>query len=183
MNQPKKKLKAESESENSPAWQQKVESVMKLQVKGHTVNEIIALTEIDERTVRRITKQEVFADGVQEIKQKITKEAFKGKVPVIKDIISRSLTAIQETLMTFENEDVRKEMLSRPADIQALTKVVSDLNNLLRLELGESTQNIAIKSNSYQETRVVLQELRKIDPVFDYPELPAPPKELPPPET
>ncbi len=155
-------------------WEQKVEAVMKWKVVGASVEEIIAKTGLGEVIVQRILREKTVGKAVKDIKTDIINAAFEEKVPVLKEIVGHSLHAIRESLKELADPEVRKVMLSRMSDISSLANTLKGINELLRLELGQSTQNIDIKSqkNSYQETRIVLQELSKKDPVFSYPELP-----------
>lgn len=56
-------------------------------------------------------------------------------------------------------------------EVKNLASIGVDLNEMLRLEMGQSTQNIEVVQYSYNETKVMLEDLKKIDPVFEYPEL------------
>lgn len=154
----------------NPEWEQKVETVSKLAIKGYTVNQIIAVTDLPDHVVRKILRDKRTKECITKVQDKITQAAFKHKVPMLKDIVDMSLTAIKESLEELKDPERRKEMLSRTGDLSALAKLATDLNALLRLELGQSTQNVETVSHSYQETKIILQELKKKDPVFEYPD-------------
>ncbi len=154
----------------NPDWENKIETVTKLAVKGFTISQIIAKTEFPDYVVRKILRDNRTKACIDKVQDKITQEAFRHKVPMLKEIVSMSLTAIKETLEDLKDPEVRKEMLSRPSDLAALSKIATDLNALLRLELGQSTQNVETISHNYQETKIILQDLKKKDPVFDYPD-------------
>jgi hypothetical protein len=153
--------------QQTPEWQKKVSTVMRLKEKGYDENQIQMVTQFEPIEVRRICNDESIAVTT-------ARENLKNKIPLIKDIVGMGLEAIKETLKTLQNPEVRANMLAKVSDVAALTKVITDLNTLLRLEQGQSTENISTVTRSYQETRMVLQELKKKDPVFDYPELPEP---------
>lgn len=158
---------------DNASWKNAVSMVMKCAVKDFTVDQTVALTEIDECVVRQIIKDETVKRGVQEIKDKIKEEAFKEKIPIIKEIMGLSLYAILETMREVsEDPELRRTVLSSAKDITTMTQAATNLNNLLRLDLGQSTENILIKNHTIQETQGILQELKIKDPVFDYPELP-----------
>ena len=160
-----KKPKLDKNWELAPEWQKKVHTVMNLKEKGFDEQQIQMVTQYEPIEVRRIVQDEKVALAV-------AKENFKSKIPVIKDIVGMGLDAIRETLKALGDPEVRATMLANVRDVATLTKVVTDLNTLLRLEQGQSTENISTVSHSFQETRMVLQDLKKKDPVFDYPELP-----------
>lgn len=143
---------------------------MKCKEKGMELNTIVALVGEDKSAVKRIIEDEEIAD-------ERARNTFTTKIPTINNIINLSLNAINATLKDMAVDDeLRQKMLSKVSDVALLVKAVESLNTLLRLELGKSTQNIEVK-NSYQQTRKVLQEIAKVDPVFEYPELPEPKKE------
>lgn len=153
---------------NNPLWEQKVETVMGWAVKGLTVNQIIAKTDLDDLTVRKILRDKRTKDCVEKAQHKILVAAFKHKVPMLRDIVDLSLTAIKESLEELKDPERRREMLGRVSDIASLAKLVTDLDGLLSKELGQVTATETI-SHNYQETKIILQELKKKDLVFDYP--------------
>ncbi len=157
--------KRRADWEKTPEWKRTVDRVLKCKEKGLEMDAIVAIVGEDKHAVKRIIEDEELAD-------ERAREEFERKIPTIQNIISLSLGAINNTLkdMTVDDE-LRKRMLGKVSDVSLLVKAVESLNTLLRLELGKSTQNIAVK-NSYQQTREVLQEIAKVDPVFDYPTLP-----------
>lgn len=146
-------------------------------MKEMPVDQIVALTQIPEQQVIRILREDQFKKGMSEIKKKVVKETFRDKVPILKEIVELSLSAIRDTLKELDTDEGRRALIQGTRDLQALSKVATDLNTLLRLELGESTANVVSISHSYQETRVAIQELQKMDPVFEYPEIPTPEKD------
>lgn len=162
-----RRLDAKKLSE-TPGWRDVVKKVQKLNASGMTEDAIFDVVRTDRHVIRKILKDEALAE-------KYAADVFAAKVPKIQEIISLSLESIHQTLKDIAtNEDVRREMIKRASDVGALVKAVTDLNTLLRLELGKSTQNVEVHNHSYQKTREAIQELKKVDPVFDYPELPEP---------
>lgn len=147
-------------------WQHKISTIMKLKGKGYNEFQIADMTSFPEMEVRRIFQDENVA--VQ-----IAKDNIKNKLPVIKDIIGMGLDAIREALIDMtSNPEIRAQVLSTPSQIQSLTRTIESLNNIARLEQDLSTQNVSQRTHTYETTRVALQELKKLDPIFDYPELP-----------
>ena len=148
--------------EETPEWRKTVDRVMKCRDKGLSLESIVAIVKEDKHAVKRIIEDDDIAQERAEL-------AFENKVPTINNIINLSLACINDTLKDMAAcEELRRRMLGRVSDISLLAKTVESLNMLLRLELGKSTQNVAVK-NSYQQTRQVLQEIAKVDPVFEYP--------------
>lgn len=154
-------------------WKKVVDRVLDLKERGKPIEYIVEKTRADVSIVRRILEDENFAEMR-------AKEVFERKVPVLQDILGLGLACLNTTLKEMANSDeVRKQYLGSVSDIHKLAATLKEVNTLIRLELGESTQNISLKqhtTHSYQDTRVAIQELKKIDPVFDYPELPSPPE-------
>lgn len=105
----------------------------------------------------------------EEINRDIIRATWEKKTPIMRDVVGMGLDLLRETLaeMTLDS-GLRRDMLGGMRDIQALSKVIADLNLLLRLEEGKSTQNVAV-NRSFQDTRHALQNLAKVDPVFSYP--------------
>ena len=153
--------------DRTPEWRTLVEKAFKLKEQGMDVEHIATTLKADPHAVMRILEDE------NEAKQYATR-TWNEKIPTIKNIIGLSLNALNETLKDIAVDDsLRKIMLAKVSDIAQLTKVVVDLNMLLRLELNQSTENKAIShQHSYEQTRVALQELKKVDPIFEYTALP-----------
>jgi len=158
-----KKRKPEVHWKETPEWQRNVRSVLKLKERGFELSQISAVSNLEIMTVNRIIEEE-------EVNQSIIKSIWSKKIPVMQDIVGMGLDGIRETLKDMSDPEVRRTMIGSVQDLTALTRVVESLNMLLRLEEGKSTANVANKyTHSYIETRAALQELSKVDPVFDYP--------------
>ncbi|OQB10444.1 MAG: hypothetical protein BWY21_00365 [Parcubacteria group bacterium ADurb.Bin216] len=155
---------------NTPEWKRKTKNILTLKAQGFEIDEIMAITETTAMEVRRVVEDEFIALTV-------ARQNFQEKIPLIKEIIGVGLDVIRDELRALLDPEVRAEKLKKITDVAAVSKLVSDLNTLLRLEQGQSTENIATSTKSYQETRHVIQELKRTDPVFDYPELPPSPNE------
>lgn len=154
------------DTERSRDWRLLVEKVQKCKEQGLPEHMIVNLVKTNTTIVKRILEDDKMADEA-------AREVFEKKIPTIKNIQMLSLGLINQTLKDMACDDeLRKTMISKISDLGVLTKVISDLNTLMRLDLGQSTQNVVVHQHSYQETRELLQELKKKDPVFDYPELP-----------
>lgn len=149
----------------TPEWQDQVHRVLKLKERGFDEQQTIEITQIAPMEVRKIIQEE-------RVNGAIIKKQWEEKVPLMRDIVGMGLNGIRETLKEMADPAVRKEMIRHVADLKALTGIVESLNLLLRLEEGKSTQNVLTVNRSYQETRTVLQNLAKVDPVFSYPQLP-----------
>jgi hypothetical protein len=154
-------------------WEQKIALVLKGKLAGMSVNQMIAQFEIPERTIIRIMAEDEFKKGMKRVEAEVVRETLKDKLASLEEVASLSLSQIIETLKEIkENPEYKALMITGVRDLAALGKLATDMNTLLRLELGKSTQNVSTVSRNYQETRVVLQDLKKKDPVFEYPELP-----------
>ena len=157
---------------DTPEWERNVSNVITLATKGYDVTQIALATKLSEVTVNNIINNRELKRVAKNVEKKIIKEVYKDKIPVLKDIVGLSLQALRESLMELGDPERRREVLSQAKDMSALAKLAADVNGLLRLELGESTHNIAAVTYNFQQTRHILQDLRKQDPVFDYPVLP-----------
>lgn len=106
----------------------------------------------------------------KKFQSEVKEEVLKDKVPILKEIVGTSLTAVQEYLVELGTNKERLHSLS-VSEMKGLADVAKSLNELLRLELGQSTQNVQVVQYSFNEAKVMLEDLRKIDPVFEYPAL------------
>lgn len=95
-------------------------------------------------------------------------QVYKDKAPVLENIVQLTLTNIQEFLVALSADEEKKRNLT-VRDIKDLATISTHLNEVLRLELGKSTQKVEVAQYSYNKVQVVLDDLRKIDPVFEYP--------------
>lgn len=149
----------------TPEWQDQVRKVLKLKETGFDVEQTVEITQLEPMRVRRILEEE-------EVNCEIIKKQWEEKVPLMRDIIGMGLNGIREVLKEMADPEIRSKMIRHVADLKALTGIVESLNILLRLEEGKSTQNVSTITRSYQDTRVVLEGLAKVDPVFSYPQIP-----------
>lgn len=151
-----------------PYWRKIVDQITLARRKGLTDEQIYLLVGVDKQIVHQIILAEEVAD-------RKAKKVFAEKVPVIQDIIGLSLSALCRTLKEMDQDDeLRRKMLGKASDVLTLTKAIEGLNTLLRLELNQATQNIAVKAShsvSLRETKAVLENMSKIDPVFSYPQI------------
>ena len=153
--------------QETPEWVEQVKRVKSLQEKGFAEDMIATLTEYPAIQVKRICEDENIAKAR-------AKENYLQKIPIMKEIIGMGLEGIREFLKELIlDPDKRKEAIKTVAQANTLKTLISDLEMLVRLEEGKSTANLAVQQNhNFQQTREAIQNLRKLDPVFDYPELP-----------
>lgn len=155
--------------QETETWRDSVTKVLKATEAGFDAEQIIQVTGIDPLVVRRVIEEEQ-AHG------QVAIQNFKNKIPLMKEIVGLGLDAIKASLIDMQDPEVRQNMLKRPADLSALTNVITGLNTLLRLEQNQSTENVAINTRSLQDTRMLLHQLKTMDPIFgdSYPEAPKP---------
>lgn len=154
--------------DETPEWRRTVHQVLRLSERGQSEEQIINKLKLDTHVVRRILEDD-------EIKDKYAKTLFDKKVPTIQQIIGSSLSVINHVMVNLVNDEYyRDTMVKNLNDVKMLKDLVKDLNILLRLEFNQSTQNVAVSGGGqkYEQTRVAIQELKKIDQVFEYPDLP-----------
>lgn len=162
---PAKKSLNSPKFRQTPEWRRQVKSVELLVQKGFDVDKICAITQLEHETVKRIIDE-------QEHNDEIIRKSWGEKVPVMRDIVGMSLNGLKETLKELSDPETRRQMIKSVGDMTALAKIIEGLNVLIRLETDQSTSNVAVvhkHKHTYQETRMVLQELAKTDPVFEYP--------------
>lgn len=156
----------------TPEWAMQVHQVLKLKERGFDDVQTVQITQIPHHTVKRIIEEE-------EVNSAIIKRQWGNKVPLMRDVVAMGLNGIHETMKLMANPENRKLMIKSMNDLSTLTKIVESLNMLLRLEEGKSTANVSNKvTHTVNETRAILQELSKVDPVFEYQIEGEKPKEL-----
>lgn len=120
--------------------------------------------------VRNVVDANELKPFVQEMQQRVAREVLVDKVPLLKEIAQTTLTAIKEFVGKLEDKKFRDRFITSVRDLKDLTAIVSDVGSMLRLELGQSTQNVEVKNQmSLDQTVAVLKELSTRDPVFEYP--------------
>ena len=146
------------------------ETVLQLYLSGtRNIRKLFDITEIPMPIIRAIISKAKAKQRADAIQDQIIEEVMEDKVPLLKDIVGLSLTHIKEFLS--ENPNAVPDNIQ---DAKALSSLAKDLNDLCRLESGLSTQNVEIVKYSITQTQHIFEELKQIDPVFEYPELPAP---------
>lgn len=167
----KKETKLNPNWQQTPEWVEQVKKVKSLQEKGYDEKFIATVTDYPAIEIKRICEDENIAKAR-------AKENYVQKIPIMKEIIGMGLEGIREFLKELIlDSDKRREAIKTVAQANTLKSLITDLEMLVRLEEGKTTANIAVahgEANSYQKTREAIQELKKVDKVFDYPELPEP---------
>lgn len=168
---PEPKPKVELNWQEKPEWRRKVDVVTNLKAKGFTEDAIANLSDVPAIEIKRIIEDE-------ETTRAIAKKNYGNQIPMMKEIIGMGLEAMSRQIKDLLLDDgLRKMVLLRASDMAAFNRVIQDLSMLVRLEEGKTTQNIGVGigvTKSYEKTREAIQQLKEVDPVFTYPELPAP---------
>lgn len=89
-----------------------------------------------------IDKRMAFA-AAKKAKEKFLDEVIGQKIPVLKHIVGLSLHTVKSFLVDIASDPERIKLLT-VAEIKQLASISTELNQMLRLELGEPTQNISI---------------------------------------
>lgn len=149
----------------SRSWE--IDRIIALNDAGLNIPQIAGKMRIKHSVVADIVKK----NNVEKGRDKIKKEVLRDKVTLLKDIVGQSLEVTKEYLDEMKDPEVRKIRMRTPSDMAQFALVATKLNEMLRVELGESTQNIAVVHYTVEQTRKILSDLKKTDPVFEYPEL------------
>lgn len=153
------------------------ESVMELYLRGTTdVLKISELTTLRPTQIRAIISTAKLRSRADVIQKEVSVEILAEKAPILKSIVGLNLSIIEEFLTKLHSDAEKKSNLTL-TDIKDLSTISKNTNEMLRLELGESTANVA-HVHTIQSTQVALDKLRTLDKVFDYPSLPAPEGEV-----
>lgn len=97
---------------------------------------------------------------------------YAEKLPLAKAIVGKSLTKVNQYLTTFTPESLQ--------DAKDLTKIATEMTSLIRLELGQPTEQIGIMTQTQKNVTVIVEELRNNDPFVDYAEESGQPTEADP---
>lgn len=126
------------------------------------------------KRVQEVVRKAQLREHAKEQRQELAIELYKEKIPLAEKVVGLSLKGLEEYLQNLL-ANPEKLLAMTPKDVSSLAAIATRLNELLRLELGKSTQNISVQvaQHSYEATIQALSKLRSIDPVFEYPELPA----------
>lgn len=122
-----------------------------LVAKNLGVQHSLVITELSKAAAQKEAKKqrEEYADYI-----------YSQKLPLAKSIVGKSLVEVDNFLTTFKPTTVQ--------EAKDLVKMATDMTTLLRLELGQSTQQIEIIHKTHKDVTVILEELRVTDPFMDY---------------
>lgn len=138
-----------------------------------SIHDVSDITGYKTSMVKAIVVQLEIRKLVRERNAQIKKEILQEKVPILKEIVGESLTAIRDYLVELNNNPILKQKcLKSVSDLRSLASVGKDLNEMLRLDLGQAT-TIERKEVqlSVDQTKQIFAELKANDPVFEYPEI------------
>lgn len=113
------------------------------------------------KKVDRAIRRKDIKNHAKQIRTKITEELFKEKIPMMKNIVGVSLHGILNFLKDFEPSTID--------EARALALVFKDIQMMLRLDMGQSTENIAVQhSGAYtiEQTQKLLVDLQTKDKIF-----------------
>lgn len=111
--------------------------------------------------VEKVAKKARLRELAKEQRAAIVQELYSDKMPLAKAIVGLSLKKLEDFLKKYEplSIDGAKE----------LKNIVVDINNLLRLESGKSTNNVDIHvTTQTKDAETILKELKVNDPFKDY---------------
>lgn len=116
-----------------------------------------------EETIADIVRRAHLKEEAKKQRREYADKIYGEKIPYAKKIAGLALRALSKYIETHPPESFE--------DAKTLSKIATDMNTLLRLELGESTHNIEIVHKTNKTVNVILEELRKNDPFVDYPQI------------
>lgn len=114
--------------------------------------------------VAKAVQKAKLKDEAKALRREIAEEVYKEKVPMMQDIVGLCLAKLKDFVSAIEPEEIETIQ-----DAKALKDIACDLNTMLRLELGQSTDNIAINAQAQytiEHTQKLLSDLRPKDPIF-----------------
>jgi len=151
-------------------WADRDRIIAEKYLQGCTKEDILIQTGFPVTIIEKAIKTYGLQKVIEDREKQITKRLLKEKVPVLKEIVNLALENTRTFLEELSDPEIRANRLKTIRDARDLSQIASDLNSLLRLELGQATQNVKHEVElSLDETKKVFDELRKVDKVFEYP--------------
>lgn len=144
---------------------------------GKRPSEIAEKRGINIEVVNSVIQRAQLKRKADNIKEDIKEVMFKDKVPVMEAIGDLGLVGLLEWMESYVGTGKHKKM--SVDDAQRFTNVIEKLHGMYRLQLGKSTQNIAVAiEHSNKTMEQLLEDLKKPseeggDPFVEYPEIPA----------
>ena len=167
-------LEVSNEKEIVAAYYQNRDAIItEKYLSGSNEEDIIKQTGFSAKIVRAVILRHGLEEAKEKRDKKLAQEVLKEKIPVLQAITRLSLNAVKDWLEeTVEDAALKAVRIANVRDVRALTSIAKELNEMLRLELGESTQNVKHDVEfSIDQTKKVLREIKSVDPIFDYPEI------------
>ena len=155
----------------------KEDEIIQLYLSGKKIPEICKETKASFRRVNTIVTKGRLEEKAKKFLKESAKAVLEEKIPLLKEIASLSLMNVRDFLGELSDPVKRSERLSTMKDARDLAAIASQLNEMLRLELGQSTSITETVSYSFEAIKVLLTDLSKVDPIFDYPKFLDGPKE------
>ena len=118
---------------------------------------------VTERAAERIIAKHFAKEEGKKQRREYADEIYKEKIPIAKAVVAMSL----DKLCAFVNNCTVETF----EDAKALSKIASDMNVLLRLELGQSTNNVEVITRTEKSVQTLLGELKEVDPFVNYTEI------------
>lgn len=113
--------------------------------------------------VFQIIKRSLLRKEAKKQRRDYADKIYEEKIPLAKSIVGKSLTKLDNFLTTYTPSNIE--------DAKGLAKIATDVTTLLRLELGQATQQVEIMHKTQRDVNVILHELKDNDPFVDYPDI------------
>ncbi len=114
-------------------------------------------------SIVKVLKTEFVKEEAKRQRREYADEIYKEKTPLVKSIVALALDKLNAFVETFNPLTID--------DAKGLSKIATDMNTLLRLELGQSTSNAEIVIKTEKSVQTILGELAEADPFVDYVEI------------
>lgn len=112
--------------------------------------------------VFQIVKKALLRKEAKKQRRDYADKIYGEKIPLAKSIVGKSLTKLDNFLTAYTPTNIE--------DAKGLAKIATDVTTLLRLELGQATQQVEIMHKTQRDVNVILHELKDNDPFVDYPD-------------
>lgn len=140
-------------------------------INGLTPKQIAGKNSVSEKVVRSIIAKVGLKSIAEEHRQELFSKTLQEKIPLLREVMGLTLLSLKDFLEALYSDEERKAALT-VKEAKDLSSIAKDLNEIIRLELGQSTQNIEMVTKVEHDVTFILEDLRKKDPFVDYPQLP-----------
>lgn len=157
-----------------PSWRgfnKQYKAVAEDYLKGLTVQQIAQNRGLPLRMVKLIVSKAALRQTVEAQRKEFVAEVMQEKIPILKEIVGLNLLTLRDWMESLHANEAKKNALTTQ-DAKFLSSIAKEMNEILKLDLGQPTQSLEVVHKVEKDVTVILEELKEIDPFVEYPTLP-----------